>query len=273
MAEVASGDAHVSNGRGAENGSHEELDLRNPAGQAAARRHDRAADVGANAREILLALRRLGSASPDRIATELGGSRTGILQQLHALEASGLVRHATVRHGVGRPRHVYETTAEAQSLFPSDYDSLASGLVAALEQVGGEELVRRVFETRSHETAERIRTRLAERLPAGASLADRVRELAVIQDEQGYLCRARVDPETGMVRLDQHNCAIFHVATGIPAACESELRLLGEVLDADVVRESHIAAGDSCCGYRIQPRANGHADEAPTEPASAEKVN
>ena len=230
-----------------------------PNGHAAQRRHDRGLEVGSNGREILLALKRLGSASPDSIAGELGGSRTGILQQLHTLETAGLVRHATVRHGVGRPRHVYEVTAEAQSLFPSDYDSLAAGLVGALERVGGEDLVRQVFDARRLEAVERIRVRLAERLPAGASLADRVRELAVIQDEQGYLCRARVDPETGSVRLDQHNCAIFHVATGMPAACESELRLLGEVLDAEVVRDSHIAAGDSCCGYRILPRTGDEA--------------
>ena len=33
-------------------------------------------------------------------------------------------------HGVGRPRHLYDITADAQDLFPSNYDGLATGLLA-----------------------------------------------------------------------------------------------------------------------------------------------
>jgi predicted ArsR family transcriptional regulator len=32
------------------------------------------------------------------------------------------------------------------------------------------------------------------------------------------------------------------------------LELFREVLDAEVVREQHIASGDRCCQYRIRPR-------------------
>jgi predicted ArsR family transcriptional regulator len=35
------------------------------------------------------------------------------------------------------------------------------------------------------------------------------------------------------------------------AACQAELDLFRDVLGADVQRESHIAAGDRCCTYRI----------------------
>ena len=44
-------------------------------------------------------------------------------------------------------------------------------------------------------------------------------------------------------------------ARGTAAACEAELALFRDLLDADVVRESHIVAGDRCCSYRITPRA------------------
>ncbi len=83
-----------------------------------------------------------------------------------------------------------------------------------------------------------------------ASLVDRVRELAVVQADQGYLAEAILEPD-GTIRLREHNCAIFHVAQGTPAACRAELELFSDVLGADVVREQHIASGDRCCSYRI----------------------
>jgi predicted ArsR family transcriptional regulator len=160
------------------------------------------------------------------------------------------VGHQTVRHGVGRPRHIYDLAAAAQSLFPSNYDGLAIDLLAAVEQVGGSALVAEVFAARRAQVADRIRFRMAERLPTGAPLVDRVRELAVIQDELGYLADVTLEPD-GAIRLREHNCAIYDVACDQPAACQAELDLFREVLGGQVVRETHIAAGDRCCCYAI----------------------
>lgn len=200
-----------------------------------------------------MALRTAGPSSPDQLAAYVGASRTGVLQQLRVLETDGLVSRRTERHGVGRPRHLYDVTASAQQLFPTNYDGLAAGLIAAIDSIGGRELVDRVFSTRRALTAEQIRRRLDETVGDHAPFLDRVRELAVIQDEQGYLCGAELSAD-GMIRLREHNCAIFHVANGDPAACDAELELFRDVLDADITRETHIAAGDRCCTYRITAR-------------------
>ena len=204
-------------------------------------------------REILIRLRQNGPTSPDRLATLLGASRTGVLQQLRALEAAELVTYQTVRHGVGRPRHLYDVTPAAQDLFPTNYDGLAAGLLAAVRALGGEDLIEDLFAARRRQLGDRMRQRLAERLPGESTLAERVRELAVLQDEQGYLCRA-VENGDGSVWLQEFNCAIHEVARSNPAACHAELELFREVLGASVVRESHIASGDRCCSYRIEAR-------------------
>jgi len=201
-------------------------------------------------REILVRLRRDGAATPDQLATAIGASRTGVLQQLRALEATGFVSRQTVRHGVGRPRHLYDITAEAQELFPTNYGGLAAGLLSAIDAVGGEALVEQVFMARRRQIGDRVRRELDDRVGASASLSDRVRALAVIQDEQGYLADAVLGSD-GTIRLREHNCAILDVARGERAACEAELELFREVLGADVVRETHIASGDRCCTYRI----------------------
>ncbi len=206
-------------------------------------------------RAILLALREGGAAGPDALAAGLGLSRTGTLQRLRELEAAGFVVRQAIRHGVGRPRHLYDITPEAQRSLPANYDGLATTLLESIAEVGGDALVEEVFQARRRLLRDRIRARFAERLGAGATLADKVRELAVVQDEAGYVSRAIAAPEDGAtLELREHNCAILGAAAGHPAACRAELELFEDVLEARVVRTSHIASGDRCCTYRIQPR-------------------
>jgi len=217
--------------------------------------HDGHAPRDAHGRAILLALREGGAAGPDAIAGRLGMSRTSTLQRLRELEAAGFVARQAIRHGVGRPRHLYDITAAAQVSLPANYDGLATTLLESIAQVGGEALVEEVFQARRRLLRERIRTRFAERLGPAPTLAEKVRELVVIQDESGYLCRAAIPPsDAGAFELREHNCAILGAAAGHPAACRAELQLFEEVLDAEVVRTSHIAAGDRCCSYLIVPR-------------------
>jgi predicted ArsR family transcriptional regulator len=205
-------------------------------------------------RAILLHLRRSGPSAPDAIATALGASRSGVAQQLRALDSAGLVSRTSVRHGVGRPRNLYDITEDAQDLFPSNYDDLATGLLAAILEVGGDGLVEAVFAARRRQAEARLRRRMDAQLPPGATIADRVRELARLQDELGYIAEAQVDGDG--IRLLEHNCAVLDVARGSPVACQAELDLFQGLLGTQLVRERHIAAGDRCCEYRVvTPRA------------------
>ena len=201
-------------------------------------------------RAILIELRRSGAASSEQLSTALGVGRTTLLAQLHTLETANLVTRRTVRHGVGRPRHEYDVTPDAQDLFPSNYDGLAAGLLAAVEAVGGDQLLDDVLTARRRQMSDRILSRFGERLDPAAGLGDRVRELAVVQDELGYLSIGGVEAD-GTIRLHEHNCAIYRIASVEPAACAAELELFRDVLGVPVTRERHIMAGDRCCTYRV----------------------
>ena len=152
---------------------------------------------------------------------------------------------------MGRPRHLYDVTAEAQDLFPSNYDGLATGLLSAILEVGGDSLVEDVFAARRRQAGSTLRGRLDAALPPGASLADRVRELSRIQDELGYISEARVDDDGSASWSTTAPCWTSRAAAARP--CRAELELFREVLGVDVVRERHIAAGDRCCEYRVIP--------------------
>jgi len=203
-------------------------------------------------RDVLYALRTGGPASPDQVADQVGASRTGVLQQLRTLETAGLVTRSLSRHGVGRPRHVYDLTPAAQDLFPANYGALTQSVLTAIRTIGGDKLIEEVFEARREMLRARIRRRIQERLPASATLWERVREVASYQDETGYLGRATRDAD-GMIRLCEHNCAIYGVSGTYAIACATELQLFSEVLGAKVIRECHIASGGRSCTYRVEP--------------------
>jgi predicted ArsR family transcriptional regulator len=202
-------------------------------------------------RAILLHLRRIGAASPDTIASAVGASRSGVAQQLRALEGAGLVTKTAVRHGVGRPRHLYDVTPDAQGLFPSNYEGLAAGLIAAILELGGDPLLDDVMAARSRQAGAALRGGLEAALPADAPLVERVRELARLQDRLGYLAEAQVDD--GAIRLVQHNCAVHDIASANDAACRAELEMFRGLLGKGVERECHIMGGDRCCTYRVTP--------------------
>ena len=129
-------------------------------------------------RDVLYALRTGGPASPDQVADRVGASRTGVLQQLRTLETAGLVTRSLSRHGVGRPRHVYDLTPAAQELFPANYGALTQSVLTAIRTVGGDKLIEEVFEARREILRARIGHRIEERLPANATLWEKVKEVA-----------------------------------------------------------------------------------------------
>ena len=214
--------------------------------------HDHSAQLH---RAILHDLRSAGPSSPDEVGRRVGTSRTSVLQQLRALETAGLARHATVKHGVGRPRHVYDLTPVAQGLFPANYDGLATDMLAAIDAVGGPELLGEVFGARRDSRLE-AGPGSTGRPAAGRRDAHRPGPGARGHPGRGRLpVQATVDDDGTSVHLSENNCAIFRVATSHPGACAAELQMFSDVLGADVVRESHIMAGDRCCSYRISETA------------------
>ena len=196
-------------------------------------------------------LRRSGPSSPDAIATAIGASRSGVAQQLRALDSAGLVTRTAVRHGVGRPRHLYDVTADAQDLFPSNYDGLATGLLAAIIEVGGDALLEDVFAARRRQAGARA-AGAAGRGAAAGRPARRPRRASWPASRTSWATSPRRGSTTTASACVQHNCAVLrHRARQRRRPAGPSSTLFREVLGADVVRERHIAAGDRCCKYRV----------------------
>ncbi|MDQ2726651.1 MAG: MarR family transcriptional regulator [Actinomycetota bacterium] len=200
-------------------------------------------------RSVLEQIKAAGDVSAGEAAAELGITVSAVRQHLGPLEEQGLVAHRDERTGPGRPRRRYCLAPAAESLWPKRYGQLTNQLLGFLEATDPD-LVARVFDQRGAERVRRAEVRLA-----GKGFDDRVRELAAILDEDGYLAdAAQVAP--GFWTVNEHNCAVLDVARRYDHACTSELAFLrAAVPDADIERVAHIVSGAHSCVYEIRRRA------------------
>ena len=202
----------------------------------------------ATRRRILIALKERGGMTADGLAEQLNITSVAVRRHLANLERDRLVDHEEIQHRLGRPGYVYHLTEAALSLFPSNYDQLASYVLEAIEKLFGREAVDRIFEQRRQELVRSYRP-----LVDGDTLPDRLRQLTRLRQAEGYMLAWEAQPD-GSYELRQYHCPILRVAEGCQAACVNELALYVDLLDAEVTRQSHQAAGDTTCSYQIRPR-------------------
>ncbi len=171
-------------------------------------------------------------------------SQMGVRQHLAILETEGLVEHYQEKQGRGRPPYVYRLTDEANSLFPTTYANFAVGLMHEVAKFNGPGFINKVFRERMKSQLKAYQLRLN-----GKTLPERVKELACIRDEEGYMARFHEAADDYI--LIEHNCPIAVIAQEYPQVCEIELALFRQSLDAKIVREEHLMQGSHRCCYRI----------------------
>jgi DeoR family suf operon transcriptional repressor len=206
------------------------------------------ANLPESRRRILEHVKRQGEAAAEGIAGALGVTLSGARQHLTALERDGLLEHRTARGGPGRPKHIFALTAAGDALFPRAYAELTNEL---LEYVEDEDpaLLERIFARRAQRRLQRAQVRMA-----GLSFADRVRVVAEILDEDGYLADFSLG-EDGSFVITEHNCAVLGVALRYGHACSSELAFLQAALpEAEVRRIAHRINGAHVCAYEVALR-------------------
>lgn len=193
---------------------------------------------------------------PGSTVTDLAGSLSlsvvGVRRHLDALVAAGLVEQAPAQHGaaatVGRPPCRWRLSTDGLEEFPRRYDRFALDLLEDLGEVAGPEVVEAVLARRT----EKLATQYADALAGVSEPAERVRVIAGLRDQAGYLTECHDGPD-GEVLLIENNCAVHRVAERHSAVCAMEMVLFRRVLgpDVEVTRVSHTMAGDPVCCYRI----------------------
>lgn len=219
-------------------------------------------------RQILQHLRTEGKLTAQQLAEKLEITSMGVRRHLMTLERDGLIHMQTQRQAAGRPTYVYRLTETGLETFPKSYDLLATQLLDAVRVQQGEPRIAEIFAGRMEQLFEQYAPRMA-----GKNLAERVNELAKIQEEAGYM--ARWEKVRGGFLLKEQNCAIYRVACRFQDACQFELELFRRLLDADLQRVEHQVKGDLACTYFVSEasfRANARSPRSKDKRASGARA-
>jgi predicted ArsR family transcriptional regulator len=200
--------------------------------------------------QILQHLQRHGRATVKELAQLLKLTSTGIRQHLTVLERDGLVDSYEERGRVGRPTLVYSLTDKAESLFPRCYDQLALNLLDEVRSVEGRE---RLYEL-LHGVAERLAQPFWERV-RGKKLAERVRETALIMQEQG--CLVDWEQRNGEFLLAEYTCPFPQVARQDSSVCALHVDFVRLLTGGDTRLVQSLLRGQRACTYRIRPTSEG----------------
>ena len=199
--------------------------------------------------EILRFLKTNGGEEAKAIAKACGLTTVAVRRHLLNLRAAGLIQGKTERRPKGRPTTVHSLTESGDTEFPRHYERLACDVLSSLRALDGEAKVSQVFQRSRKDMTARYLPRMK-----GENLEQRVREMATILTECGYMAEAtRSGP--GHFVLTEHNCAIRDVARCYPVACQEELCLIRKLTGGNVTRISHLLAGSRDCSYLIEGKS------------------
>lgn len=203
-------------------------------------------------RNILETLKRDGPQEAAVMAEAFGISAMAVRQHLYALAEEGLVEASSVPRGVGRPSKSWRLTDAADAFFPQGYAELTASLMSSTREAFGADGLEKLIDLRTAEQA----SAYGERMARCRSLATRLKCLAEIRTEEGYM--AEVQRENGSYLFLENHCPICAVARSCTGLCASELELFKAVLGpgVEVERSEHILAGARRCAYRITTRSN-----------------
>lgn len=200
---------------------------------------------------ILYQIKRLGPQTVRSLASDLGMTTMGVRQHLRQLDEEQLTEAMPEQaQSRGRPARRWKLTRGGHGRFPDGHGKITSELIASVRDLMGESAVDQLIEKRTRDALAQYR----EKLSGQHDLAERLRMLADLRSEEGYMAESSQLPD-GTFVLMEHHCPICVAATACQGFCRSELEVFQSIFAdcATVTREDHLLHGARRCSYRLTP--------------------
>ena len=195
--------------------------------------------------EVLELLRRKQAASAETISAQLGITPNAVRQHLTNLERDGLVHSRPVAGKRGRPSLLFSLTDRADAAFPKRYGQLATMILNEVAELGGEDLLDRIFERVADRYAGGIEPQMH-----GLTFEQKLDRMVEWIGRAGTLAEKEETPDG--VRVTIHNCPFRNTALKYPQVCTITPRLLVKLLDAQVSQAASIHRRDPYCSFLVQ---------------------
>jgi predicted ArsR family transcriptional regulator len=201
-------------------------------------------------KKLLYYLKVMQQARLQELAKSMKISKMAVHKHLAQLQKRGLVDNILIREGVGRPKMQYRLTSKSKTIFPKSYGALAVCALDFIEKKMGKEGVKKVLRERQVELFDKYYERLKT-----LNFDQKVRELAKIRDEEGYIAESRKERRrNGIHTLLEYNCPILEIAENHWEACSTETELFEKLLGAKIETTHRAAKGDTLCKFVIKEK-------------------
>jgi len=193
---------------------------------------------------ILRTMRARGHCTVKELAEAAGISPVSVRHHLSSLQAEGLIALEEVRHGVGRPHHVFSLTEEAHELFPTRYFRLTNRLLGEIKElmpVGSVEgLLTGVADAMAGDYANQLQ---------GLPLEKRLRRLVELLDEEGF--GAELERRGDEVVIRELSCPYYQIGQAHPEVCVIDQTFIAQALSLPVERVRCVLDGDAHCAFSV----------------------
>ena len=205
-------------------------------------------------KRLLYYLKVMQEAGLQELAKTMKMTRMGVHKHLAHLQERGLVEAIEIREHVGRPRMIYKLTSQSKTIFPKSYGAIAMHAFDFIERNMGKEGVEKVLRERQRDLFDLYNNRLKD-----LDFNKRVKELARIRDEEGYMAESKKESRgSGHHVILEYNCPIIHIAEKHWEACSIESELFEKLLDAKIETTHRAAKGDLICKFQIKESKEGY---------------
>src|SRR5215469_2749199 len=145
---------------------------------------------------------------------------------------------------MNRKRH----GAKGHGRFPDTHGDLTVKLIGGIRSVFGEAGLDRLIEARQQAAVAAYRSAI----DYCSSLEDRVRTVARLRTEEGYMAEYEAEPDGSFLLIENH-CPICAAAKTCQGFCRSELDLFQAAFGArtSVTRQEHLLSDGRRCVYRV----------------------
>jgi len=202
-----------------------------------------------NQEQILRRLKTRGPQSVKILSNQLGMTTMGVRQHLADLGRKGVVKQTQEEKQTrGRPVRLWKLTKSGHENFTDSDSQITLELIEAVRSSLGEDSLDVVIEERHKPLLRKYKSEMDD---AGQTLELRIKKLAELRNQEGYMAEVRLTP-TGWLLIENH-CPIRSIAESCQQLCQSELEIFRELFRGrgEVERIDHLLAGARRCAYRI----------------------
>ena len=193
---------------------------------------------------ILRTLRTRGRCTVNELATAAEVSPVSVRHHLVNLQAEGWVGLEEVKHGVGRPRHVFFLTEAGLDLAPGRYYRLANRLLDEIKVSLPQDQLQILF----HGVASSMADDYAVQLE-GLGLDAKVDRLVDLLSEEGF--DASLEDTDDKVIIRELSCPYYRIGLQHPEVCDVDQAFIATALNLPVERVSCLLGGDSHCSFAV----------------------